>query len=311
MVTPTAANTSGKDEQPLAAAAEDGQPSRHPYAYADAVPAPVAFVLGAAVAAVRLACLLLGALVYVTFARIRAPRIALTRLAMWCFGVLSLKVDDRRAKSDAAETPIVVLAPHHGLLEGLFAAYYFDARPMMMATFARLPVIGAIVRANGALLVELKRHKKGTSVAPADVPKPSAAARQALATHAAEFKGGRPVAVLPEGTTHNGAALLKFFGGAFAPLAPVQPVCVRYASCVDGSFCGTLAAHLARLLCAPYQRMTVTILPANRPREGEDAPAFAARVRAEMASELRVPLSAYDAKSLNAEYVAARRRRPG
>ena len=291
------------------AAAEDGQPSRHPYAYADAIPAPVAFVLGAAFAVVRLACLLLGALVYVTCARIKALRIALTRLAMWCFGVLWLTVDDRRAKTDAAETPIVVLAPHHGLLEGLFAAYYFDARPMMMATFAKLPVIGAIVRANGALLVELKRHKKGSSVAPADV-KPSALARQALATHAAEFKDGRPVAVLPEGTTHNGASLLKFFAGAFGPLASVQPVCVRYSSaCVDGSFCGTLISHLARLLCAPYQRMTVTILPANRPREGEDASAFAARVRAAMAAELGVPLSDYDAKSLNAEYVARRRSR--
>ena len=283
----------------------DEQPSRHPYAYADAVPAPVAFVLGAAFAVVRLACLLLGALVYVTCARIKALRIALTRLAMWCFGVLWLTVDDRRAKGDEA-APIVVLAPHHGLLEGLFAAYYFDARPMMMATFAKLPVIGAIVRANGALLVELKRHKKGSSVAPADA-KPSAAARQALATHASEFKGGRPVAVLPEGTTHNGAALLKFFAGAFSPLAPVQPVCVRFSGCVDGSFCGTLAAHLARLLCAPYQRMTVVVLPATRPLDGEDAPSFAARVRAEMAAELGVPLSSYDAKSLNAEYVARRR----
>ena len=291
------------------AAAGDGQPSRHPYAYADAVPAPVAFVVGAALAAVRLACLLLGSLVYVACARVKAPRIALTRLAMWCFGVLWLTVDDRRAKGDEA-APIVVLAPHHGLLEGLFAAYYFDARPMMMATFAKLPVIGAIVRANGALLVELKRHKKGSSVAAAD-SKPSAAARQALATHAAEFKGGRPVAVLPEGTTHNGATLLKFFKGAFAPLAPVQPVCVRFSGCVDGSFCGTLAAHLARLLCAPYQRMTVVVLPATRPLDGEDAPSFAARVRAEMAAELGVPLSDYDAKSLNAEYVAARRRRPG
>ena len=310
MVTTTAADTPGKDEQPLAAAAEDGQPSRHPYAYADAVPAPLAYLLGAALAAVRLACLLLGSLVYVACARIKAPRIALTRLAMWCFGVLWLTVDDRRGKGDDA-APIVVLAPHHGLLEGLFAAYYFDARPMMMATFAKLPVIGAIVRANGALLVELKRHKKGSSVAPADAVKPSAAARQALATHAAEFKGGRPVAVLPEGTTHNGAALLKFFGGAFAPLAPVQPVCVRFSGCVDGSFCGTLAAHLARLLCAPYQRMSVVVLPATRPLDGEDASAFAARVRAAMAAELGVPLSGYDAKSLNAEYVARRRRRPG
>ena len=308
MVTPTAANT-GKDEQPLAAAAEDGQPSMHPYAYADAIPAPVAFVLGAAFAAARLACLLLGALVYVTCTRIKAPRPALTRLAMWCFGVLWLTVDDRRGKGDD-DPPIVVLAPHHGLLEGLFAAYYFDARPMMMRTFAKLPVIGAIVRANGALLVELKRHKKGSSVAPADA-KPSAAARQALATHAADYKGGRPVAVLPEGTTHNGAALLKFFGGAFSPLAPVQPVCVRYASCVDGSFCGTLISHLARLLCAPYQRMSVTILPATRPLDGEDASSFATRVRGEMAAELGVPLSDHDAKSLNAEYVARRRRRPG
>lgn len=282
----------------------DEQPSRHPYAYTDAVPAPLAYIFGAALAVVRLACLLLGAVFYVTCARAKTPRRALTRFAMGCFGVLSLTVDDRREKGE--EAPIVVLAPHHGLLEGLFAAYYFDGRPMMMATFAKLPVIGAIVRANGALLVELKRH--ATKVTPADAPKPSHAARQALATHAAEFKGGRPVAVLPEGTTHNGASLLKFFDGAFAPLAPVQPVCVRYSSaCLDGSFCGTLTSHLARLLCAPYQRMRVVILPAIRPLDGEDAPAFASRVRAEMASELDVPLSEYDAKSLNAEYVARRR----
>ena len=298
------ADEGGPTPAPAAAAVETKQ--RHPYAYADAVPAPLAYLLGAALAVVRLACLLLGSLVYVTCARIKAPRIGLTRLAMWCFGVLSLTVDDRREKGEAAS--IVVLAPHHGLLEGLFAAYYFDARPMMMATFARLPVIGSIVRANGALLVELKRHKKGASVAPADA-KPSAAARQALATHAADYKGGRPVAVLPEGTTHNGASLLKFFAGAFAPLAPVQPVCVRFSGCVDGSFCGTLISHLARLLCAPYQCMTVVVLPATRPLDGEVASAFAARVRAAMAAELGVPLSGYDAKSLNAEYLARRRSR--
>ena len=62
-----------------AAATEDGQPSRHPYDYADAVPAPLAYLLGAALAVVRLACLLLGALVYVACARIKALRIALTR----------------------------------------------------------------------------------------------------------------------------------------------------------------------------------------------------------------------------------------
>ena len=53
--------------------------------------------------------------------------------------------------------------------------------------------------------------------------------------------------------------------------------------------------------------MRVVILPAIRPLDGEDAPAFASRVRAGMASELDVPLSEDDAKSLNAEYVARRR----
>ena len=110
------ADEGGPTPAPAAAAVETKQ--RHPYAYADAVPAPLAYLLGAALAVVRLACLLLGSLVYVTCARIKAPRIGLTRLAMCCFGVLPglLTVDDRRAKGDAAETPIVVLAPHHGLL---------------------------------------------------------------------------------------------------------------------------------------------------------------------------------------------------
>ena len=53
--------------------------------------------------------------------------------------------------------------------------------------------------------------------------------------------------------------------------------------------------------------LSVVVLPATRPLDGEDASSFAARVRAAMAAELGVPLSSYDAKSLNAEYVARRR----
>jgi hypothetical protein len=48
--------------------------------------------------------------------------------------------------------------------------------------------------------------------------------------HARDFKAGdQPIALLPEGTSHNGRALLVFFTGAFAPGVPVQLCCVTSA----------------------------------------------------------------------------------
>ena len=118
--------------------------------------------------------------------RVAVPMRLLLRVAMACFGVLPgcLTVDDRRSPADAAApAPIVVLAPHCGLLEGFFGGYWFWSRAVMMAPYARIPLLRSIVAANRAVLVSLRRHET-RKVSPDDAsPKKSSAAREAIAAH--------------------------------------------------------------------------------------------------------------------------------
>ena len=149
------------------------------------------------------------------------------------------------------------------------------------------------------------------SSATAAPSKPSAtgAIREALIRHKRDFVPGEvPLCVLPEGITHNGCSLLRFFPGAFESGTPVQPAMMmepfRYSN--DHAFLGTTGQHLVRLLLSPYIVLAVTLLPVYLPSEAEksDAAAMAEGVRARMAQAARLPLSNYGAKELRAEWKA-------
>ena len=84
------------------------------------------------------------------------------------------------------------------------------------------------------------------------------AVRAAIQAHKAEWASNprsepRPVLILPEGTTHNGHSLLKFFSGAFEGGGPVQPILLKYPyrRVHSAFFSSTLLSHLSTLLISP------------------------------------------------------------
>ena len=136
--------------------------------------------------------------------------------------------------------------------------------------------------------------------------------RQAIANHkklwadGGQRVAGKPIAVMPEGTCHNGHALIKFFSGAFEGGGPVQPVLLSYpyARFNAAFFSSSLPQHLGMLFLAPWVRMHVRYLPPRYPTEEESANAdlFAENVRRDMAAAAHLPLSAYSAKDLRNEF---------
>lgn len=104
----------------------------------------------------------------------------------------------------------------------------------------------------------------------------------------------RMVAVAPEGTLSNGSCLLKFRTGAFAAMAPVLPVVLRYPFRHHNP-AWTLevppAVKVFRILTQFVTPVELEILPLVRPADvGATTPAeFARGVREAMAAALGVP----------------------
>jgi 1-acyl-sn-glycerol-3-phosphate acyltransferase len=137
------------------------------------------------------------------------------------------------------------------------------------------------------------------------------AVRQAIANHkklwaqGGQRVAGKPIAVMPEGTCHNGHALIRFFSGAFEGGGPVQPVLLSYpyARINSAFFSSSLPHHLGLLFLAPWVRMHVRYLPVRypTPEESADADLYAENVRQDMARAAGLPLSGYSAKDLRNE----------
>lgn len=115
------------------------------------------------------------------------------------------------------------------------------------------------------------------------------------------------VAIAPEGTLSNGSGLLKFKTGAFAPLAPVLPVLLRYPFRHHNP-AWTVDAHILfrvyRILTQFVTPVRVEFLPVVAPTAGETPAEFAQRVRGAMAAALNVPLVEQDAGDRRQKTVA-------
>jgi len=101
------------------------------------------------------------------------------------------------------------------------------------------------------------------------------------------------VALAPEGTLSHGGCLLRFHTGAFAALAPVLPVLLRYPFRHHNP-AWTVETHVAlrlyRILTQVVTPVHVEFLPVVAPLPGETPAAFAQRVRAIMADAMGVPM---------------------
>ena len=227
------------------------------------------------------------------------------------------------------------MAPHVGLVEGIFCIYDSFPRPVILKPYIQIPLIRQLFCASGGLAVPLRAM--GSASAPASASasapepaKPRGAIKEAILRHKRSYDpaaGMAPVVLLPEGVTHNGLSVLKFFSGAFEGGTPVQarhprpprpaparahaarasqPLTIEYpfVHYNAAAFLSTLPVHLLRLLVTPHMRVRANYLPLHTPSDAEcaDAELMAANVREIMARSLNLPLSEYGSKELRVEF---------
>jgi 1-acyl-sn-glycerol-3-phosphate acyltransferase len=145
------------------------------------------------------------------------------------------------------------------------------------AEIASWPLVGGACRSVDTLFVDRARKR--------DLPRALAATRRLL-------DQGRSVALFPEGTSHDGTALLPFRSSfldlPFALGQPVHPVAIRYATPAGSppardAVCwwgGTpLLPHVLRLLRLPRIEARVRLGPPIAAATGEDRKHLTARLQ--------------------------------
>ena len=125
--------------------------------------------------------------------------------------------------------------------------------------------------------------------------RPSMASRQLIKRFNEVGHFSRPIAIFPEGTTTNGAVLLRFRKGAFLSGLPVQPVVYQFP--YNTTFIPTFEsigffAFIWRMLAQPFNQLMVTYLPRIEPNEEcrNSASVYRDHVEKMFASALGVPI---------------------
>jgi lyso-ornithine lipid O-acyltransferase len=114
--------------------------------------------------------------------------------------------------------PCVLVANHVSYLDPIALLALVPARPLCKGEVGRWPLIGAVARARGVLLVDRACPWSGARVLRAAI---------------AALRAGDSVLNFPEGTTTRGDQVLPFrrgiFGAARLARVPIVPVALRYA----------------------------------------------------------------------------------
>ncbi|KAI5087948.1 lysophospholipid acyltransferase LPCAT4 [Silurus meridionalis] len=211
--------------------------------------------------------------------------IFLSRSVFFSMGFLWIKVKGRQATQK--EAPVLAVAPHSGFLDMLVLSLVGLPTVVSRSENANLPVIGALLEFNQAVLVSRKD--------PESRRKCVSQIKERLTSN-----GYWPqMLMFPEGTTTNGKVLIKFKPGAFLAGVPVQPVLLHYPNKIDtvrwtwkgASWLDCLWYTAARL----YTNVTVEFLPVYTPsQEEKDNPElFADNIQKLMAKALGVPATDY------------------
>lgn len=149
--------------------------------------------------------------------------IVFTRRSGWPRRFLGLVTRAMGARLTIVGRPLpghaLLVANHRSWADIPLLAYASGCAFVSKAEVGDWPVIGWLARQNGTVFIERTRR--------ADVGRQADALRQASLA-------GKPVALFPEGATHDGAELLPFRAALFAAVAPpspgvqVQPVLIDY-----------------------------------------------------------------------------------
>ncbi|XP_072526755.1 lysophospholipid acyltransferase LPCAT4 [Salminus brasiliensis] len=205
----------------------------------------------------------------------------LSRGVFFFTGFMWIKVKGLQAGQK--EAPVLAVAPHSGFLDMLVLCVAGLPTVVSRSENSKLPVIGALLEFNQAVLVSRKD--------PESRRKCVSQIKERLTSN-----GYWPqMLMFPEGTTTNGQALIKFKPGAFLAGVPVQPVLLHYPNKLDTvrwtwkgmSWLECLWYTTSQF----YTNVTVEFLPVYTPSQEErDNPElYADNVQKLMARALEVP----------------------
>ncbi|XP_004643193.1 lysophospholipid acyltransferase LPCAT4 [Octodon degus] len=207
--------------------------------------------------------------------------LGLSRLLFFLLGFLRIRVRGQRASR--LQAPVLVAAPHSTFFDPIVLLPCDLPKVVSRAENLSVPVIGALLRFNQAILVS--RHD------------PASRRRVVEEVRRRATSGGKWPQVLffPEGTCSNKKALLKFKPGAFIAGVPVQPVLIRYPNSLDTTSWAWRGPGVLKVLwltaSQPCSIVDVEFLPVYQPspEESRDPTLYANNVQQVMAQALGIP----------------------
>ncbi|XP_025246647.1 lysophospholipid acyltransferase LPCAT4 [Theropithecus gelada] len=207
--------------------------------------------------------------------------LGLSRLLFFLLGFLRIRVRGQRASR--LQAPVLVAAPHSTFFDPIVLLPCDLPKVVSRAENLSVPVIGALLRFNQAILVS--RHD------------PASRRRVVEEVRRRATSGGKWPQVLffPEGTCSNKKALLKFKPGAFIAGVPVQPVLIRYPNSLDTTSWAWRGPGVLQVLwltaSQPCSIVDVEFLPVYHPspEESRDPTLYANNVQRVMAQALGIP----------------------
>jgi len=219
----------------------------------------------------------------------------------WSFGLVTSRKKCARAVTDRG----ILVANHLGYVEILCLVRYYTPSVVAKASIASYPLFGTIARALQCIFLDRADPKDRQRVMEMIVERGENVKRMIDTEAQAQMEGSTmtsesdhhfpPLLVFPEGTTSNGASLLRFQKGVFVAGAPVQPVCVRSHFCYynAGWPNGSMLNHAMGLLARLYHPMSMLELPLYQPSAAEqsDSALYADNVCQTMGNALLQPVS--------------------
>ncbi|XP_021100163.1 lysophospholipid acyltransferase LPCAT4 isoform X2 [Heterocephalus glaber] len=201
--------------------------------------------------------------------------LGLSRLLFFLLGFLRIRVRGQRASR--LQAPVLVAAPHSTFFDPIVLLPCDLPKVVSRAENLSVPVIGALLRFNQAILVSRND--------------PASRRRVVEEVRRRATSGGKWPQVLffPEGTCSNKKALLKFKPGAFIAGVPVQPVLIRYPNSLDTTSWAWRGPGVLKVLwltaSQPCSIVDVEFLPVYQPspEESRDPTLYANNVQRVMA----------------------------
>uniref|UniRef100_A0A670J6X7 Lysophosphatidylcholine acyltransferase 4 n=1 Tax=Podarcis muralis TaxID=64176 RepID=A0A670J6X7_PODMU len=205
----------------------------------------------------------------------------LSRLMFFLLGFMRIRVRGQRASR--LEAPILVAAPHSTFFDPIILLPCDLPKVVSRTENLHVPVIGALLRFNQAILVS--RHDPASRKKVVEEVKKRATSQ-----------GKWPqVLFFPEGTCSNKKALLKFKPGAFISGVPIQPVLIRYPNSLDSTTWAWRGPGVLKVIwltaSQPCTTVEVEFLPVYQPsaEEAVNPTLYANNVQKVMAKALGIP----------------------